>query len=243
MIAMYGKESLFLLEEGSSVKTIDECLESFGWRMGPFRMGDLAGNDVGFRIRQQMGVARSDEVPSQDVLRKRGNERYSELGDRLCELGRYGQKTKKGWYAYGADGRSAQDDPVVDELVDSYRKERGFVPRHISDDEIRERMILPLINEGFRILEEGIAQRASDIDVIFCLGYGFPPWRGGPMFYASKQGLRSILDRLRHYAALFPHSSHFNVHSDGLLSRLVERGLSLEDFDAGKMRDGRTSRL
>src|SRR6266550_4211910 len=154
MVEHYLRQAMFLLEEGASPPQVDRALEKFGMAMGPFRMSDLAGNDVGWRIRKRRYV----EKPQM---------RYSRVADRLCEQGRFGQKTGAGWYRYESGRRDAIPDPAVDALIAGYRKEIGATPRKIAEDEIVDRLILALVNEGARILEEGIAQRASDIDVVY----------------------------------------------------------------------------
>jgi 3-hydroxyacyl-CoA dehydrogenase len=156
--------------------------------MGPFRMSDLAGNDVGWRIRKRRYV----EKPQM---------RYSRIADRLCEQGRFGQKTGAGWYRYESGRRDAIPDPSVDAVIVAYRTEIGSTSRKIADDEIVDRCVLALVNEGARILEEGIALRASDIDLVYLTGYGFPLYRGGPMLYADIQGLYNVARRMRQFAA------------------------------------------
>jgi 3-hydroxyacyl-CoA dehydrogenase len=154
--------------------------------MGPFRMSDLAGNDIGWAIRKRH-------------LKTHPDPHYPRIADRLCELGRFGQKAGRGWYQYENGRRDAQVDPRVDELIVTYRREKGLIPRSISDEEIVGRCILALVNEGARILEEGIAQRASDIDMVYLSGYGFPLYRGGPMFYADRIGLKTVLDTMQSF--------------------------------------------
>src|SRR5262249_16349437 len=151
MPEQYLRQAWFVLEEGASPPQVDRALERFGMAMGPFRMSDLAGNDIGWSIRKRRYVEKPHVV-------------YSRIADRVCELGRFGQKTGAGWYRYEAGRRDAIPDPAIDELIAGYRKEKGFVTRKISDDEIVGRLIFALVNEGARILEEGIALRASDID-------------------------------------------------------------------------------
>jgi 3-hydroxyacyl-CoA dehydrogenase len=214
MIEQYLRQAMFLLDEGASPQQVDRTLERFGMAMGPFRMSDLAGNDVGWYIRKRRYVEKPNVV-------------YSRIVDRLCELGRFGQKTGLGWYRYEAGKRDAIPDPAVDEMIAGYRKELGtqfgIVPRKIADDEIVERCILALVNEGARILEEGIAQRASDIDIIYLTGYGFPLYRGGPMLYADMLGLYNVVRSMARLAA--------NAHADPvfwqpapLLARLAAEG-------------------
>ncbi|SCC93966.1 3-hydroxyacyl-CoA dehydrogenase NAD-binding protein [Thiomonas sp. X19] len=188
MIEHYGRMANFLVEEGASPQQVDRALETWGMAMGPYRMGDLAGNDIGWAIRKRHYV----EKPTV---------RYSALADRLCERGRFGQKTGAGWYRYEPGKRDALPDPEVDALILGYRKEIGVTPRHFSDAEIVERCIYALVNEGARLLSEGIAQRASDIDLVYLAGYGFPAWRGGPMGYADSVGLAMVVRRMRQFAA------------------------------------------
>ena len=188
MIEQYLRQALFLLEEGASPGQVDRALEKFGMAMGPFRMSDLAGNDVGWYIRKRRYVEKPDVV-------------YSRIADRLCELGRFGQKTGLGWYRYEPGRRDALPDPAVDALIASYRAELGNAPRKISDQEIVDRCIYALVNEGARILEDGIALRASDIDVVYLTGYGFPLYRGGPMHYADTVGLFNVIRAMRRFAA------------------------------------------
>jgi 3-hydroxyacyl-CoA dehydrogenase len=190
MIEQYLRQAMFLLEEGASPAQVDRALERFGMAMGPFRMSDLAGNDVGWYIRKRRYVEKPNVI-------------YSRIADRLCELGRFGQKTGSGWYRYDAGKRDAIPDPAVDAMIADYRKELKIQPRKIGDDEIVERCIFALVNEGARILEEGIAQRASDIDMVYLAGYGFPLFRGGPMLYADTLGLYNVvrsMTRLRNDA-------------------------------------------
>ena len=188
MIEHYLRQAMFLLEEGGTPRQVDRALEKFGMAMGPFRMSDLAGNDVGWRIRKRRYV----EKPQM---------RYSRIADRLCEQGRFGQKTGAGWYRYEAGRRDALTDPAVEAMIAAYRKEIGIAPRKIADDEIVDRLILALVNEGARILAEGIALRASDIDLVYLTGYGFPLHRGGPMFYADTLGLYNVARRMKAFAA------------------------------------------
>jgi len=180
MIEKYGQQSLFLLDEGCSPQQVDGAAREWGLAMGPLTMGDMAGLDISWEIRKRRYVERPNFV-------------YSKLGDRICERGRYGQKTGKGWYRYESGNRKPLPDPEIDQIIAEYRKEIGVKPRQISDQEIVERLIYALVNEGAYILEEGIAQRASDIDMVYLTGYGFPPYRGGPMFYADTVGLDKVL--------------------------------------------------
>ena len=181
MLAARSKQSEKLLFEGALPQQVDAVVTKFGIPMGPFAMGDLAGLDIGWRSRKDRGIK-------------------SEIADALCEAGRFGQKTGKGYYKYEAGSRSPLSDPDVEKLIIDTCARLGLKRREISDDEIHERMIYPMINEGARILEEGIAARSSDIDVVWLYGYGFPVYRGGPMFYADQVGLKHIADRLSYYA-------------------------------------------
>lgn len=181
MLAARSKQSEKLLFEGALPQQVDAVVTKFGIPMGPFAMGDLAGLDIGWRSRKDRGIK-------------------SEIADALCEAGRFGQKTGKGYYKYEAGSRAPLSDPDVEKLIIDTCARLGLKRREISDDEIHERMIYPMINEGARILEEGIAARASDIDVVWLYGYGFPVYRGGPMFYADQVGLKHIADRLSYYA-------------------------------------------
>jgi 3-hydroxyacyl-CoA dehydrogenase len=186
MLEKYGQQSLFLIDEGATPQQVDAALERWGMAMGPFRMYDMAGNDIGWEIRKRRAKERPDMV-------------YSRIADRICEQGRFGQKTGKGFYRYEPGSRSALPDPAVDEIIRRYREEAGVKPRAISDEEIVERCIYALVNEGAKILEEGIALRASDIDMVYLTGYGFPPYRGGPMFYADTVGLAKVLSTLQRF--------------------------------------------
>ena len=192
MIEQYSRQAMFMLDEGASVAQIDGAIEAFGFAMGPFRMGDLAGNDIGWHIRKRRYVERPEIA-------------YSKVGDRLCELGRFGQKTGAGWYDYKPGDRTAHPSPVVAEVLNDYRRTIGIASRQISDEEICQRLVYALVNEGAKILEEGIAQRASDIDVIYLTGYGFPLWRGGPMHYAESVGLSNVVESINGFAKT-PHA-------------------------------------
>ena len=189
MVEHYLRQAMFLVDEGASPAQVDAALERFGMAMGPFRMSDLAGLDVGWQIRKRRSVDRPQV-------------RHSRIADRLCEAGRFGQKTGGGWYRYEAGRRDALPDAEVDAIIARHRAENGSEPRGIGDEEIVDRCILALVNEGARVLDEGIAQRASDIDVVYVTGYGFPRWRGGPMFEADRRGLFNVVRRMRAFAAL-----------------------------------------
>jgi 3-hydroxyacyl-CoA dehydrogenase len=188
MIEQYSRQATFLLEEGCTPAQVDRAIEKFGFAMGPFRMGDLAGNDIGWAIRKRRYV----EKP---------HLRYSKTADLLCEMGRFGQKTGAGWYDYASGRRDAIPSEVVVKMVEDHRKALGITPRKIGDDEIVHRLVYALVNEGARLLEEGIASKASDIDMVYLTGYGFPLWRGGPMCYADRQGLYNVVQAMKKFAA------------------------------------------
>jgi len=187
MIEQYSRQAGFLLEEGATPQQVDKAIEKFGFAMGPFRMGDLAGNDIGWAIRKRRYV----EKP---------NMRYSKTADLLCEMGRFGQKTGAGWYDYQAGRRDAIPSKAVDEMVAKHRAELGITPRKIPDEEIVHRLVYALVNEGAKIVDEGIASKASDIDMVYLTGYGFPLWRGGPMCYADTQGLFNVVQAMKRFA-------------------------------------------
>ena len=187
MVEQYGRQAGFLLDEGALPQQVDRAIEKFGFAMGPFRMGDLAGNDIGWAIRKRRAV----EQPALT---------YSKTADLLCELGRFGQKTGAGWYDYKAGDRTAYPSLLVNEMIEKYSKDIGVTRRAISDEEIVERLLYALVNEGAHILQEGIAAKASDIDIVYLAGYGFPIWRGGPMFHADSVGLYNVLAAMRRYA-------------------------------------------
>jgi 3-hydroxyacyl-CoA dehydrogenase len=188
MVEQYGRQSLLLLDEGASPQQIDGALQRFGFAMGPFAMGDLAGLDIGYAIRKRRKV-------------ERPNMHYPVIADRVVEAGRLGQKTGKGWYRYEAGSRAPQVDPEVEAMIDAYRHEMSITPRAISDAEIVDRCVYALVNEGARILDEGIALRASDIDIVYLTGYGFPRGTGGPMCYAESVGLDKVVARMQEFAA------------------------------------------
>jgi 3-hydroxyacyl-CoA dehydrogenase len=186
MLEEYVRQSLFLLEEGAMPWQVDRALEAWGLAMGPFRMYDMAGNDIGYEIRKRRKIERPDEI-------------YSAIADRVVEAGGIGQKAGKGFYNYPPGTRNANPSPEVEKIVLDCSRELGITRRTISDEEIIERCIYALVNEGAKILDEGIAQRASDIDMVYLTGYGFPLYRGGPMFYASTVGLPKVLAAIERY--------------------------------------------
>jgi 3-hydroxyacyl-CoA dehydrogenase len=189
---------------------VDGALEKWGMAMGPFRMSDLAGNDVGWYIRKRRYVEKPDV-------------KYSRVADKICELGRFGQKTGAGWYRYEAGRRDAIPDPAVEEIIVAYSKELGVTRRKISAEEIVDRCILALVNEGARIVEEGIALRASDVDLVYLAGYGFPPFRGGPMFHADEVGLYQVVRTMNRFAAN-PHGDPAFWRPAPMLARLAAEG-------------------
>lgn len=210
MIEQYSRQAGFMLDEGASPEQIDRAVEKFGFAMGPFRMGDLAGNDIGWAIRKRRYVDKPDV-------------RYSASADRLCELGRFGQKTGAGWYDYAPGQRKPIPSPVVADMLDKHRADIGVVQRKISDEEIVQRLVFALVNEAAHILEEGIASKAGDIDMVYLTGYGFPIFRGGPMRYADEVGLFNVTQAMNRFAS--------NPADDGafwqpapLLARLVAEG-------------------
>ena len=193
MLAYYMREAYLLLEEGASVPQIDKALTDFGYPVGPFGMQDIAGIDVGWRIRQYL----------KSVGKTRAEGPQSAIADRLYELGRYGQKTGAGWYRYEPGSRTRVPDLLVEEVVAEESAARGVTRRPVSDDEIIARIMTALANEGARVLEEGYAARAGDIDVVYVHGFGFPRHRGGPMFYADTVGLATVLARVKTYREQF----------------------------------------
>jgi 3-hydroxyacyl-CoA dehydrogenase len=180
------RQAGFLLDEGATPQQVDKAIEKFGFAMGPFRMGDLAGNDIGWAIRKRRATERPNML-------------YSRTADKLCELGRFGQKTGAGWYDYQAGKRDAIPSKLVEKMIEDHRKELGITPRKISDEEIVQRLVFALVNEGAHILEDGIAARASDIDMVYITGYGFPIWRGGPMHYADQVGLFNVVEAMKRF--------------------------------------------
>jgi 3-hydroxyacyl-CoA dehydrogenase len=187
MFEEYLRQAYFLLEEGATPLQVDQALERFGMAMGPFAVMDLAGGDIGWAIRKRRAIERPGDV-------------YSKIPDRICELGRFGQKTGAGYYLYDAKGKRIPD-PDIDELVIRYCAEIGLTRRAVSDEEIVERCVFALVNEGARLRAEGICQRTSDIDVVYRNGYGFPAHRGGPMHYADEVGLPHVIGRMTAFHA------------------------------------------
>ena len=216
MLYPYSRQAQFLIEEGAFPEQVDKVIYDFGFPMGPFALSDLAGIDVGWRVRQHREPSRPKHL------------RYSEIADRLYEMGRYGQKTRKGWYNYEEGSRIPMPDPEVVDLVVRTSRELEIDRREISDEEILQRCIYPLINEGARILEEGIVQRASDLDIVWLYGFGFPRYRGGPMFYADSVGLRHVYEVMQGFC---------EIHEDWLepaplLERLAREDKTFAEWDA-----------
>ncbi|MDE2617929.1 MAG: enoyl-CoA hydratase/isomerase family protein [Burkholderiales bacterium] len=212
MIEQYSRQAGFLIEEGATPEQVDKAVEKFGFAMGPFRMGDLAGNDIGWAIRKRRYV----EKPGM---------KYSKTADLLCELGRYGQKTGAGWYDYKPGKRDAIPSPLVVDMIEKHRKTMGITPRKISDEEIVQRLVYALVNEGAHILEEGIASRASDIDMVYLTGYGFPIHRGGPMQHADTIGLFNVVQSMQRFARNPLDDAQFWQPAP-LLAKLVAEGKS-----------------
>jgi 3-hydroxyacyl-CoA dehydrogenase len=213
----YLREAQLLVEEGATVDGVDAELTEFGMAMGPFAVDDLAGIDVGWRVRQEYPQL---SPPGQ---------RSPLVADKLYELGRYGQKTGAGWYRY--EGRTPVVDPAVTKLIEETARAAGITRRSIPADELVERPIYALINEGAKVLEEGIAMRAADIDVMYIYGYGFPPHRGGPMWYADTVGLKTVLERVRQFER--EHGTEWKPAK--LLERLAKEGRTFADFDRERL--------
>ena len=215
MLRHYGREAALCVMEGASPAQVDHAMQHWGMAMGPLAVGDLAGLDIGYRAREQLSD--QEKGPRINYL----------LADRLVEAGRLGQKSGAGYYRYNPETRAREEDPAVAAIIDATRTELGITPRQIGDEEIIDRLTLALANEGARILEEGIAQRASDIDVVYCAGYGFPRFRGGPMHVAESRGLQSVVDTIARF--------HNSLAAENwvvapLLTRLAAEGGRLADI-------------
>lgn len=214
MVSPYTREAHFLLEEGASPSQVDGALQRFGLAMGPLRMADMAGLDISWAARKRLAPMRPAHL------------RYSRVADSLCEQGRFGQKTGSGFYRYVPGSREPLEDPQVLALIEACAVQDGVARRAISDEEIVQRTMYALVNEAARILDEGIARRASDIDVIYVHGYGFPAYRGGPLFHADQQGLPAVLATIRRF-----HAEHGELWRPApLLERLVAQGQSFADL-------------
>ena len=211
MLAARSKQSDKLLYEGALPQQVDAVVTKFGMPMGPFAMGDLAGLDIGWRSRQDRGIK-------------------SEIADAICEAGRFGQKTGKGYYRYEPGSRAPLPDPEIEKLIEETVTKLGLKRRQVSDEEILERMVYPMVNEGARILEEKIAARPADIDVVWLYGYGWPVYRGGPMFYADQVGLKHIEDRLSYYAK---QTNDPSLEPAPLLKRLADEGKTFASLAKG----------
>jgi 3-hydroxyacyl-CoA dehydrogenase len=216
MVMRYAAAAHDLILAGALPHEVDAALQDFGMAMGPFRMSDLAGLDIGWALRKR----RAAESPGRD---------FSDVADELCEAGRFGQKTGAGWYRYGAGSRHAIPDPEVTAIIEQYRAQKGIKPRKVAGGEIVERCVYALVNEGARILEEGIAQRSGDIDVVYLNGYGFPAHRGGPMFYADQVGLTDVARALRRIAAV-PGNDPAVWMPAPLLARLAGEGKTFNQY-------------
>jgi 3-hydroxyacyl-CoA dehydrogenase len=212
MLAQRGKQAEKLLFEGALPQQVDAVVTKFGMPMGPSAMGDLAGLDIGWRSRKDRGIK-------------------SEIADALCEAGRFGQKTGKGYYKYEAGSRAPLPDPDVEKLIDETLAKLGLKRRAVSDEEILERMMYPMINEGAKILAEGIAARPSDIDVVWLYGYGWPIYRGGPMYWADSVGLKHIAERLAFYAK---ETNDPSLEPAPLLKKLADEGKTFASLAQGK---------
>ena len=215
ILSVYREAANYVLEDGASPYDIDAAVRGFGYPMGPFQVSDLAGGDIGWATRKRKAATRDPKA------------RYVEVADRIAERGWYGQKTGRGWYLYPEGARTGQDDPEVLAIVDAERKKKGIMPRAFSHDEIMRRYMAAMVNEGAKVLEEGIALRPLDIDVTFLFGYGFPRWRGGPMKWADMQGLDKVLADIQEFAkedALFWQPA-------ALLQKLVAEGKNFDSLN------------
>ena len=216
MFHQYVMQAHLLVEEGATPEQVDSVAENWGWAMGPFAVNDLAGNDVGWLIRKRHKAENYYE----------GKKYASDVADRLCELGRFGQKVGKGFYKYDPKTRKRESDPEVHKIIEDVRKEKGVNPREISDDEILSRLHGALINEGTRILEEGHAFRASDIDVCYINGYGFAAHRGGPMWQADKMGVNKIAKEINNHR----NADNLSWPESKLMNQLEESNGKLSEF-------------
>ena len=216
MLYPYKRQAEFLIEEGALPEQVDRVIHDFGFPMGPFGLSDLAGIDVGWRVRQHREPTRPQHL------------RYSDIADELYERGRYGQKTGEGWYRYEEGSRAPIPDPGVVDLIVATSERAGIERRDISDEEILQRCMYPLINEGARILDEGIAERASDLDLVWIYGFGFPRYRGGPMFYADTVGVDHVFETMQRF-----HETHRDwLEPAPLLERLAREGRTFGDWSA-----------
>jgi len=207
------------LIEGSTPEQIDRVMQNWGMAMGPLAVGDLAGLDIGYKARETL------------TAEEKGDPKAFCIADALVELGRLGQKSGSGYYSYDPQTRARQNDPAVMEVVEAQAQAHGITRREISDEEILERLTYAWINEGAKILEEGIAQRSSDIDVVYCYGYGFPAYRGGPMHYADHIGLDKIYQRIEAFSQQ-PGGEVWQAST--LLKELAESGQTFAQWSAAK---------
>jgi 3-hydroxyacyl-CoA dehydrogenase len=211
MLQFYSGEAEFLLEEGATPEQIDRVMEGFGFAMGPLAVRDLAGNDVGYSIRK------GRKIPD--------DERFSPILQRVFEAGRLGQKSGQGFYRY--EGRSRISDPQIMTLIESVSRDLGITRREIPDEEILERLLCPLVNEGARIIDEGIAIRSSDVDIVYVNGYGFPAYKGGPMFWAEQVGFEKVIATMQKLAST--HGQRWRPAA--LLERLAASGKGWSDVE------------
>lgn len=231
LLRPYSAETVMLLvEDGVSIEKVDKALRNFGMALGPFELSDLAGNDIGYNIRRERGWVREADALSAPPKRP---SRYTELADDMVsQLGRLGQKTGKGWYDYDpavGKGRKALPSKEMSDFLSRYVQSVTWQQRSLSESEIVERVLYPLVNEGFKCLEEGIARAPGDIDVVYLYGYGWPAWKGGPMHWADHQvGLPTLLNKLQEFHRQYPDTDHYEPSK--LLQKCVEQGMAVEDY-------------
>ena len=213
ILKAYRRQADYMAEDGAMPQDVDRVMRSFGFAMGPFEVSDLAGVDIGWHNRRREDAARPEQ------------ERYSDLADKLYDLGRYGQKTGSGWYQYAKGSRAPLIDPMIEDMIKENAKAKNITRRSFSDDEILQRILFAMINEGAKILEEGIALRSLDIDMVYVNGYGFPAYRGGPMFYADQIGAKAVLDGINTFAKTDP----YNWKPAALLEKLAKTSGHFKD--------------
>lgn len=218
--AVYVAEAQSLIEDGCLPQEIDQVLYKFGWAMGPFQVSDLSGNDIGYRHREEKNWIKDQSS------RPKGRYPFT-IADRLVEMGRLGQKSNQGWYDYDAK-RKNQPSKIVEQLIIKVSKEKNITRKKFNEEEIIQRCLYPMVNESFKILEEGIALRPSDVDIVFVYGYGFPAYRGGLLFWADLEGLIKIRDTLKKYQQQFPDTPYFKVSK--LLDQLANQNTTLEKY-------------
>jgi 3-hydroxyacyl-CoA dehydrogenase len=241
MLKPYSAETALLLAEGAgTVALVDRAFTEFGMVLGPFQMADLAGNDIGYYVRKERGHVRESKAAAPPPNRPG---RYTEVGDDMVtQLNRLGQKTGKGWYDYDPSigkGRTPLPSKEMDAFVQSYVTSRT---KALSSEEMVQRVFYPLVNEGFKILEEGIARCPGDIDVVYMYGYGWPAWKGGPMFWADNQvGLPTLLDKLETFSRQFPETDHYEPSA--LLRRCVGLGVTVEEYYSRGLHQSQQSKL